>query len=96
MHYAYILRSLSDADKLYYGSTADLKKRFATHNAGGNISTKPFRPWEIAWYAGFPNQKQLVISRSISKRHLARHLPKSVYSMPMNHDSFIWVGVMAF
>jgi predicted GIY-YIG superfamily endonuclease len=66
MHYAYILRSLSDPDKLYYGSTADFKKRFATHNAGGNISTKPFRPWEIAWYAGFPNQKQLVISRSIS------------------------------
>jgi hypothetical protein len=36
-----------------------------------------------------------VISRSISKRHLAKHLPKSVYSMPMNHDSFIWVGVLA-
>jgi predicted GIY-YIG superfamily endonuclease len=57
MHYAYILRSLSDADKLYYGSTADLKKRLATHNAGGNISTKPFLPWEIAWYAGFSNQQ---------------------------------------
>jgi predicted GIY-YIG superfamily endonuclease len=35
----------------------DLKKRFATHNAGENISTKPFRPWEIAWYAGLPNQQ---------------------------------------
>jgi putative endonuclease len=57
MHYAYILRSLPDADKLYYRSTADLKKRLATHNAGGNISTEPFRPWEIAWYAGFPHQQ---------------------------------------
>jgi hypothetical protein len=36
-----------------------------------------------------------VILRSISKRHPAKHLPKSVYSMPMNHDSFTWVGVMA-
>lgn len=43
----------------------------------------------------FPINKQLVILRSISKRHPAKHLPKSVYSMPMNHDSFTWVGVMA-
>ena len=54
MHYAYILRSLSHPDKLYYGSTSDLKQRLATHNAGGNVSTKPNRPWELAWYAGFP------------------------------------------
>jgi predicted GIY-YIG superfamily endonuclease len=38
-------------------STSDLRERLATHNAGGNISTKPFRPWEIAWYAGFPNEQ---------------------------------------
>ncbi|HBE23266.1 MAG TPA: hypothetical protein DDW21_07470 [Verrucomicrobiales bacterium] len=44
MHYAYIMRSLSDPDKLYYGSTSDLKARFSVHNAGGNVSTKPFGP----------------------------------------------------
>ena len=57
MHYSYILRSVSDPERLYYGSTSDLRERLATHNAGGNVSTKPFRPWEIAWYAGFPNKE---------------------------------------
>jgi len=54
MHYAYILRSISQPDKLYYGSTTDLKKRFSVHNAGGNVSTHPYRPWILAWYGGFP------------------------------------------
>ena len=60
MHYAYILRSLSDPDKLYYGSTADLKARFSVHNAGGNVSTKPFRPWELAWYGAFAKKQTAV------------------------------------
>ena len=57
MYYAYILLSLSHPHTLYYGSTSDLKQRLATHNAGGNVSTQPHRPWKIAWYAGFPNKQ---------------------------------------
>lgn len=40
MHYTYIIRSDYDPERFYYGSTADLKKRLITHNAGGNVSTK--------------------------------------------------------
>jgi len=54
MHYAYILQSISHPEKFYYGSTADLKKRLAVHNDGGNVSTSPYRPWALAWYGGFP------------------------------------------
>jgi predicted GIY-YIG superfamily endonuclease len=54
MHYAYILRSISHPDKFYYGSTADLKKRIGVHQIGGNTSTRPFRPWTLVWYGGFP------------------------------------------
>ena len=27
------------------------------HNAGGNVSTKPHRPWSIAWYGGFSSEE---------------------------------------
>jgi predicted GIY-YIG superfamily endonuclease len=57
MHYAYILRSASHPDRFYYGSTSDLKKRLETDNAGGNVSTKPFRPWKLVWYGGFPSKQ---------------------------------------
>jgi len=57
MHYAYILQSISQPERFYYGSTADLRKRLAVHNAGGNISTIPYRPWMLAWYGGFPTKQ---------------------------------------
>jgi putative endonuclease len=57
MHYAYILRSTSDPSRYYYGSTSDLRKRLAVHNAGGNVSTKPHRPWTLIWYGGFSSEE---------------------------------------
>jgi putative endonuclease len=57
MHYAYILRSVLEPARYYYGSTSDLRKRLAVHNAGGNVSTKPYRPWTLVWYGGFPCEK---------------------------------------
>ena len=41
MHYAYILRSESFPERFYYGSSSDLRKRVAVHNAGGNVASKP-------------------------------------------------------
>ena len=35
MFYTYILRSISHPDRRYIGSTSDLRKRLAVHNAGG-------------------------------------------------------------
>lgn len=57
MHYTYIIRSEYDPKRYYYGSTSDLKKRLLTHNAGGNVSTKAYRPWILEWYAGFPSKQ---------------------------------------
>ena len=53
MHYAYILRSVTEPDRFYHGSTSDLRKRLAVHNAGGNVTTKSHRPWTLIWYSGF-------------------------------------------
>ncbi|RJQ27818.1 GIY-YIG nuclease family protein [Candidatus Parcubacteria bacterium] len=57
MHYVYILKS-SKSTTLYYGYTADLKKRIKEHNDGKSSYTKPLIPWKLVWYCAFPNEKQ--------------------------------------
>ncbi len=56
MYYFYILHS-SKSSNFYYGSTPDLKHRFEQHNSGKVVSTKPFLPWKIVFYAGFESKK---------------------------------------
>jgi len=56
MYYVYILQSQKNKS-LYIGCTSDLKKRFAEHNAGHNLSTKPFRPYKLIFYESFLNIK---------------------------------------
>jgi putative endonuclease len=53
MRYVYILRSLKEPDRHYVGSTIDLRKRFAQHNAGESKHTAKFRPWQLATYIAF-------------------------------------------
>jgi putative endonuclease len=52
MYYVYILKSTMD-HKLYIGSTNDLRRRFAEHNAGLVQSTKPRAPFELRYYEAF-------------------------------------------
>jgi len=54
-HYVYILQSQKDKS-LYIGYTSDLKKRFKKHNAGENLATKPFRPYNLIFYEAFLNR----------------------------------------
>lgn len=50
MFYVYCLQSKKDSQNLYFGFTNNLKKRILEHNNGLNISTKPYRPWELIYY----------------------------------------------
>ncbi len=52
-HYTYILKSLQD-NKLYIGSTNDLKRRLAEHQRGQNISTAKRLPLELIFYEAYP------------------------------------------
>ena len=54
-YYVYILQSQKDKS-LYIGYTSDLKKRFKKHNAGENLATKPFRPYNLIFYEAFLNR----------------------------------------
>jgi len=55
MFYVYILKGKNN--KLYKGSTSDLRKRFSSHNSGKVRSTKSARPWKLIYYEAFTNNK---------------------------------------
>lgn len=59
MYYVYILRSQKDKS-LYIGYTSDLEKRVNDHNAGRNISTKPFRPYVMIFYEAFTDKRDAI------------------------------------
>jgi putative endonuclease len=59
MYYFYILRSLKN-QRLYLGSTPDLRSRFHSHNNGENRATKPNIPYELIYYSGFKSKKDAI------------------------------------
>ena len=59
MYYVYILQSQKD-ESLYIGYTSDLEKRINDHNAGRNISTKPFRPYVMIFYEAFIDKRDAI------------------------------------
>lgn len=46
--FVYVLRN--EAGKEYVGMTSNLDIRLKEHNAGRVRSTKPFKPWQLAYY----------------------------------------------
>ena len=57
MHYVYLLRSL-EHDEKYIGSTSNLRRRLAEHNAGKSRHASKFRPWRIEAYVAFSNEEK--------------------------------------
>ena len=47
MRCVYLLRSSTDRSKRYIGTTNDLKRRLAEHNAGESPHTAKHRPWKV-------------------------------------------------
>ena len=52
MYYVYVIKSSVD-NKLYIGSTNDLKRRLSEHNAGQNKSTMHRKPLELVYYEAY-------------------------------------------
>ena len=52
MFYLYILKSQKD-EKLYVGSTNDLRRRLSEHNSGKVRSTMNRRPFELRYYEAY-------------------------------------------
>jgi predicted GIY-YIG superfamily endonuclease len=49
MKYVYMMQSISFPERHYVGSTFDLKRRFADHNAGEIPAHPKIRTVEVAW-----------------------------------------------
>lgn len=56
MFYVHILKSKKDGE-LYSGSTSDLRKRFADHNAGRVFATRLQRPLRLVYYEAYIVEK---------------------------------------
>jgi putative endonuclease len=52
MYYVYLLRSTSSRST-YIGFSTDLRKRLASHNAGGSKHTAKYIPWKLVTYLAF-------------------------------------------
>ena len=55
MYYLYVLKS-TIAPRHYIGITDNLEKRLAKHNSASVKSTKPYRPWQLAYYEDFTDK----------------------------------------
>ncbi len=72
MYFVYIVRSVKYPEKLYIGYTEDLKSRLAKHNTGGSVFTKKYLPWNLAFYASFPEKSIAVSFEAYLKSHSGR------------------------
>ena len=56
MFFMYILQSKKD-NNLYIGYTSDLLRRFKEHNSGLVKSTKPRKPFRLAYYEAYSSKQ---------------------------------------
>ena len=59
MYYVYVLESIS-SKRYYIGQTSDLEGRLLRHNAGRNLSTKAYLPWELKWWQEYKTRAEAV------------------------------------
>lgn len=57
MFYVYLIKSLNFPNQKYIGCTDNLHERLETHNTGGAIFTKPYRPWVLITYIAFQHKE---------------------------------------
>lgn len=83
MFYLYILKSCTD-EKLYVGSTNDLKRRLSEHNTGKVPSTKSRAPFEFKYYEAFSSENDARKREASLKKggnalaQLKRRIPESL------------------
>ena len=52
-HFVYLLQSIEHLTQFYTGTTEDVPKRLAAHNAGQSPHTAKYKPWRILSYHFF-------------------------------------------
>jgi putative endonuclease len=94
VYYTYILQSESSG-QFYIGSTEDLERRVAQHNAPqytGSKTTKRFHgPWKLVYAESFPSRSQAVVrERQLkawkSKKAIARLIKDQLAESRQSRD----------
>jgi len=75
MYFVYVIYS-SGFHKYYKGHCSDLHKRLEGHNSGNTKSTRPFRPWVIAYSECFVTLKEAVEREKYFKTAAGRRFLK--------------------
>jgi len=61
MKHVYLIQSISFPEQRYVGSTSDLDKRLAAHNAGQSPHTAKFRPWKLITSLAFTDDDKAIL-----------------------------------
>ncbi|MDE1919796.1 MAG: GIY-YIG nuclease family protein [Patescibacteria group bacterium] len=83
MHYVYVLKSGKD-DKLYIGTTGDLRRRLREHTSGISRATAPRRPFVLVYYEAYRDQRDATEReyrlklRGEARRHLKERISRSL------------------
>ena len=83
-YYVYVLESIN-YNRLYIGSTPNLKERVEKHNRAVNFSTKPYVPWRLIFYEAYLNKfdalrREKYLKTSQGSRLLKRMLKEYYYN----------------
>jgi len=68
MYYVYIIQSKKH-NKLYLGSTNNLKVRIHEHNNGKSFYTKRYKPWRLIYYEAYLSEKDARMREKQLKHH---------------------------
>jgi len=79
-YFVYFLQSLKNND-LYVGSTEDVEKRVALHNAGKVKSTKAYRPWKLLDFEEGESRSVAVKRERFFKTHQQKEILKKKYGL---------------
>jgi predicted GIY-YIG superfamily endonuclease len=58
MFYVYLITSINFPDKKYIGHTDNLQERLNTHNSGGSVYTRAYRPWVLVACLAFQQEEK--------------------------------------
>jgi putative endonuclease len=76
MFYAYVLKSI-ESEFLYKGHCNDLEVRLKQHNAGMTKSTKPYRPFILAYFEEFSTEAEAIKREKYFKTAAGRRFLKT-------------------
>ncbi|MEK7575934.1 MAG: GIY-YIG nuclease family protein, partial [Patescibacteria group bacterium] len=80
MFYVYVIKSRK-SERLYTGSTNDLRKRFNQHNENKSTWTKKKGPWKLIYYEACLNEedarsREKYLKSGMGKRYLKNRLKR--------------------